>query len=205
MTKVSGAFVAAGILWLAGMLSINAALAQSQGTGASNGDDAQTISLMPPQPAAGAPSGSDLTGSDNAGDEADLHAGYYYPKPETFEHYTSSAPTMPDSDKVRRQAFVIGLTKQLLGGQYAPYYAIFAKGGQSDKLIIVGLVDGQLNTVYRARALLATLTSVARATSFFQQTTHPEEATFFDLLKLLGFRRVTLTDGKVFAHQITID
>lgn len=203
MTKVAGAVVAAAALWAAAMLPTDAAWAQSQGSGASSGDDAQTISLMPPQP--GGPAGSDLTGNEGSGDEADLHAGYYYPKPETYEHYTSSAPTMPDSDKIRRQAFVIGLTKQLLGGQYAPYYAIFAKGGQSDKLIIVGLVDGQLNTVYRARALLATLTSVARATSFFQQTTHPEEATFFDLLKLLGFRRVTLTDGKAFAHQITID
>ncbi len=67
------------------------------------------------------------------------------------------------------------------------------------------MADGQLDTVYRARALLANLTSMARATNFFQQTTHPEEATFFDLMKLLGFRRLTITDGKVFAHQILID
>lgn len=171
--------------------------AQSQGT--------ETISLTPPQPSAGNSAGTDLTGDATAGDEADQHAGYYYPKPKTFERYTSSAPTLPDSDKVRREGFVIGLTKQLLGGQYAPYYAIFAKGNQADKLIIVGLVDGQLDTIYRARALLATLTSVARATNFFQQSTHPEEATFFDLMKLLGFRRITLTDGKSFAHQISID
>ncbi len=39
--------------------------------------------------------------------------------------------------------------------KYAPGFAIFAKGDQSEKLIIVGMIDGQLNTVYRARALLA--------------------------------------------------
>lgn len=161
----------------------------------------QTISLTPPLLDNGSAANSDS----DEGDEGDQHAGYYYPKPQSLEHYVSSAPTLPDSDKVRRQAFVIGLTKQLLGGQYAPAYAIFAKGSQSDKLIIVGLSDGQLDTVYRARALLATLTSVARATNFFQQTTHPEEATFFDLMKLLGFRRVTLTDGKAFAHQIVVE
>jgi hypothetical protein len=172
-----------------------AATAQSSG-------DTQSISLTPPAPIDDA---VPMTDDSSSGDEGDLHAGYYYPKPESIEHYTSSAPTLADSDKVRRQAFVIGLTKQLLGGQYAPAYAIFAKGNQSDKLIIVGLSDGQLDTVYRARALLATLTSVARATNFFQQTTHPEEATFFDLMKLLGFRRITLTDGKVFTHQIVID
>jgi len=162
----------------------------------------QTISLTPPLTDN---NNSASNGDSEEGDEGDEHAGYYYPKPQTLEHYVSSAPTLPDSDKVRRQAFVIGLTKQLLGGQYAPAYAIFAKGTQSDKLIIVGLSDGQLDTVYRARALLATLTSVARATNFFQQTTHPEQATFFDLMKLLGFRRVTLTDGKVFAHQIVVE
>ncbi|MCE7897559.1 MAG: hypothetical protein DYH19_12425, partial [Gammaproteobacteria bacterium PRO8] len=90
-------------------------------------------------------------------------------------------------------------------GQYAPPYAVFAKGNDSEKLIIVGLRDGELNTIYRARALLATFTAVARATSFFQQNTQPDEATFLDLLKLLGFRQVTISDGHDFAHQIIID
>lgn len=138
-------------------------------------------------------------------DEADNHEGYYYPKPDSFEHYPAQIYTLPDSDRVRRQAFVIGITKQLVSGQYAPSYAIFAKGNGSTKLIIVALADGQLNTIYRARALLATLTSVARSTPFFQQNTEPDEATFLDLLKLLGFKQVTVSDGRAFAHQIIID
>ena len=97
-------------------------------------------------------------------DEGDHHEGYYYPKPGRLEHYPARVNTLPESDRVRRQAFVIGLTKQLVGGQYAPSYAVFAKGDVSDKLIIVALGDGQLNTIYRARALLATFTSVARST-----------------------------------------
>jgi len=138
-------------------------------------------------------------------DEGDHHEGYYYPKPGSFEHYPARVYTLPESDRVRRQAFIIGLTKQQVGGQYAPSYAIFAKGNASDKLIIVALGEGQLNTIYRARALLATFTSVARSTSFFQQNTQPDEATFLDLLKLLGFKRVTVSDGRDFAHQIIID
>jgi hypothetical protein len=138
-------------------------------------------------------------------DEGDHHEGYYYPKPGSFEHYPARVYSLPESDRVRRQAFIIGLTKQLIGGQYAPSYAIFAKGDVSDKLIIVALGDGHLNTIYRARALLATFTSVARSTSFFQQNTQPDESTFLDLLKLLGFKRVTVSDGRAFAHQIIID
>lgn len=138
-------------------------------------------------------------------DEGDHHEGYYYPKPGSIEHYPARVYALPESDRVRRQAFVIGLTKQLVTGQYAPSYAIFAKGDASDKLIVVALSDGQLNTIYRARALLATFTSVARATSFFQQHTQPDEATFLDLLKLLGFKQITISDGRDFAHQIVID
>jgi hypothetical protein len=138
-------------------------------------------------------------------DEGDHHEGYYYPKPSSIEHYPARVYTLQESNRVRRQAFVIGLTKQLVTGQYAPSYAIFTKGNASDKLIVVALADGHLNTIYRARALLATFTSVARATSFFQQHTQPDESTFLDLLKLLGFKQVTISDGRDFAHQIVID
>ena len=138
-------------------------------------------------------------------DEGDQHEGYYYPKPKSVEHYPARVYTLPESDRVRRQAFVIGLTKQLVTGQYAPSYAIFCKGDASQKLIIVALDDGHLNTIYRARALLATFTSVARTTQFFQEHTQPDEATFLDLLKLLGFTQVTISDGRDFAHQIIID
>jgi hypothetical protein len=133
------------------------------------------------------------------------HEGYYYPKPQTLEHVVSDAVTLPESDKVRRQAFVIGMTKQLLDGKYAPGFAVFAKGSQSEKLIIVGMVDGQLDTVYRARALLAELTAVARSTPFFQQNVVAEDSTFFDFMKLLGFRQITITDGHKFAHQVIVD
>lgn len=138
-------------------------------------------------------------------EEGDHHEGYYYPKPQTQEHYPSRVVTLADSDEIRRQGFVIGMARQQLAAQYAPDYAIFTKGDHSQKLIVVGLRDGSLNTLYRARALFATLTLVARSTPFFQKNTQPEEATFFDLLKLLGFTQVTVTDGRDFAHQIIID
>jgi hypothetical protein len=158
------------------------------------------VSLTPPA------SGQDTVSfSKDAAEEQSGHEGYYYPKPQTLEHFVSSTITLPESDKVRRQSFVIGMTKQLLDGKYAPGFAVFAKGNQSEKLIIVGMIDGQLNTVYRARALLAELTAVARSTPFFQQNTQPEEATFFDFMKLLGFRQITITDGREFAHQVVID
>jgi hypothetical protein len=165
-----------------------------------------TLGILSPTAIATALAQDNVSFSQNPpGDEQSLHEGYYYPKPQTLEHYVSRTITLPESDKTRRQAFIIGMTKQLLDGKYAPGFAIFAKGDQSEKLIIVGMIDGQLNTIYRARALLAQLTAVARATPFFQQNTQPEESTFFDFMKLLGFRQITITDGRAFAHQVIVD
>ena len=134
----------------------------------------------------------------------DRHEGYYYPKPQTVETYTARVATLPDSDRTRRIGFVTGLTQQLLAARYAPSYAVFAKGEEAEKLIIVGLVAGQLDTLYRARALFASLTAVARVTPFFRENTLPEYATFFDLLKLLGFTQLTVTDGVSITHQVLI-
>ena len=46
------------------------------------------------------------------------------------------------------------------------------------------------------RALLANMTTMSRLSPFFQERTVAEDATFFDLLKLLGFRELTITDGE---------
>ena len=87
---------------------------------------------------------------------------------------------------------------------YRVPYAVFAKGEKADKMIIVGMQQGELNTVYRMRALLANMTTMSRLSPFFQERTVAEDATFFDLLKLLGFRELTVTDGEKVTHQVTI-
>jgi hypothetical protein len=135
----------------------------------------------------------------------DAQLGYYYPKPQTVEHYRARVATLPDSDRNRRLGFVTGLAKANDTKPYAPTYMIFAKGDDSDKLIIVGTTDGELNTLYRSRALLANLTASARLTEFFQRNATAEYATFLDFMKLLGFKELTVTDGVAFAHQIKIE
>ncbi|MEX0807201.1 MAG: molybdopterin-guanine dinucleotide biosynthesis protein A [Dongiaceae bacterium] len=135
----------------------------------------------------------------------DRHAEYYYPTPQTSETYTARVVTLADSDRVRRLGFVTGLTQQLLTMPYPPDYAVYAKGAESEKMIIVALEDDRYNTLYRMRALLAMLTAQSRLSKFFQENTLAEHATFFDLLKMLGFEQLTISDGDEFAHQITIE
>ena len=140
-----------------------------------------------------------------AGGAADRHAGYYYPIPATTEVYTARAATLPEVNRKRRILFVTELTNQMLSGRYPPQFAIFAKGEHAQKIIIPGLYDGGYNTMYRMRGLLAMLTAQARTTPIFREYEVEEVFTFFDLLKLLGFERLTVTDGDRFAHRIDIE
>jgi hypothetical protein len=135
---------------------------------------------------------------------SDRHAGYYYPTPATTEIYNARSLTLPDASREARLGFVIGMTQKMLGQAYPPQFAIFAKGDQGEKLIIIGLRDGYLNTLYRARAILAMLTSVARSTQFLTELGVAEFFTFLDLAKLMGFSQITISDGDSFAHQIII-
>jgi len=143
-----------------------------------------------------------VTGVAAAGDR---HAGYYYPTPQSREVFTARAKTLPGSDRRRRIAFVTGLTGRMLKNPYPPGIAIFAKGEDAEKLIIVSVRAGVYDTLYRMRGLLATLTAVARTTKLFRDAAVEDYFTFLDLCRMLGFRLLTVSDGKDFAHQIVIE
>ena len=104
-----------------------------------------------------------------------------------------------------RIGFVTGMTAQQLSASYPPPLAIFAKGEQAQKLLIVSLSDNGFHTLFQARALLAQLTSVARASDLFRDMGVEDFFTFFDLAKLLGFELITISDGDTFAHQVLIE
>jgi len=151
---------------------------------------AQTKTVAKPAPASAA---------------ADEHyVGYYYPKVTSTETYTSEMDTLKGVDRQQRIQFVTVVAQGTLQSAYRVPYAVFAKGERGDHLIVVGLQAGDLNTIYRIRALLANMTTMSRTSPFFQEHTVAEDATFFDLLKILGFSDVTVTDGDKIAHQVTI-
>ena len=133
---------------------------------------------------------------------ADRHAGIYYPEPQTREEYEARSTTLPDADRRKRIEFVNGLTAKMLAAPYPPQFVVFAKGSDAQKLIIVSLYDNAFNTIFRARALLAQLTAVARQTPYFKTTKVDDYYTFFDLLVLLGFTQLTISDGETFAYQV---
>lgn len=134
----------------------------------------------------------------------DRHAGYYYPEPGSSEVYEARALTVPEANRKGRIAFVTGITNEQNKAPYPPTAAIFAKGSEAEKLIIVALDDGRIDTIYRARAIFAQMTAVARLLPIFAQLGVEDYFTFFDLAKMLGFEQITISNGRDFAHQITI-
>ncbi len=134
----------------------------------------------------------------------DSHAEYYYPIPVSSEVYASPSSPLPNTTKRTRIGFTVGLNARQRKRAYPPQYHIFAKGKWAQKLIIVASGDGRYNTLYRLRALMAGLSADARTSPLFQQTKAPENLNFLDLARMVGFSKITLSDGDKFAHRIDI-
>ena len=134
----------------------------------------------------------------------DRHAGYYYPEPQVREIFRSSVDTAPKATALSRAAFAVGIAIEQKKQDFAPPWHLFVKGAEKQKMIIVATHSGRYDTIFRLRALLASLTSEARSTPIFRQASHPEELTFLDFCKRLGFERVTVSDGDKVALQIDL-
>ncbi len=133
------------------------------------------------------------------------HAGYYYPAPQTEETYVARARTLQEASRTLRLGFITGFTKGQLESPTPIWFVIYAKGSDSEKMIITALEEGKIDTLYRARGLLAALTAMARQLPVFQEHGLQDWFTFFDLAKMLGFQQITVTDGKSYAHRVNIE
>ena len=133
------------------------------------------------------------------------HYGYYYPVPKSEETYTARARVMPGSDRDRRVGFVVAFTKELVQDPSPLRFTLFAKGTKAEKLIIVALDDDIFASLFRARAVLATLTAQVRASPLFAELGVQNLFTFYDLAKLLGFKQITVSDGREWSHRINLE
>ena len=135
----------------------------------------------------------------------DRHAGYYYPPITSRETYVARTQVLADSDSHRRIGLVVGLAEtadQRIAGMDI---ASFAKGAEAEKLIMVALNRTSLASIYQARAYLAYLTATARASRIFSELDAETSYSFLDLLRLMGFERLTVSDGLSYTHQIDIE
>jgi hypothetical protein len=133
----------------------------------------------------------------------DTNEGYYYPKVTSQEAYNRVLVTSPKADKDVRIGFATSITKAQLAAPESPRFVIFAKGTDAEKLIIIALDDEIFRTLYRARALLAQLTSNLRGNNFLGKQGLKDEGTFYDLLQLMQFKTLVISNGDTWAHKVT--
>ncbi|MEM0943460.1 MAG: hypothetical protein AAGI70_05880 [Pseudomonadota bacterium] len=135
----------------------------------------------------------------------DRREGYYYPTVGSEEEFARDLTDQaPPSNRSVRVGFITQITKAQLAAPEAPQFSIFAKGSAAEHMVIVALDDEIFRTLFRARAVLAQLTSNARGTDFFINNGIAAHATWFDLAKLLGFEDIVISDGHSWSHRIVL-
>ena len=132
----------------------------------------------------------------------DRYVGYYYPDITSEEVFDRVVRSPGIATKAVRVDFLTQLTKAQLAAPEAPQYAFFAKGTDSSELIIIGLDDQTFKTLFRARAVMAQMTANVRSSPIFAGESLQFVATFYDLLQILEFDSLVLSDGETWAHKV---
>lgn len=131
--------------------------------------------------------------------------GYYYPEVTSSEAFERELMRAEEpADRALRQLFLTQLRKSLTTAEDQRRFEIFAKGKDATNLIIIALDDEVFRTLFRARAVLAGLTTDARSMEVFRNSPAAERATWFDLLKLLGFEDIVISDGATWSHLVAL-
>jgi len=134
---------------------------------------------------------------------SERYEGYYYPEITSTEEFTRVIRDGMQPNKTVRVDFVTGITQAQLAAPESPRFVIFAKGSDARHLNIIALDDELFSTIFRARALLAQLTSNMRNNDFFRDQQLEHVATFFDFLQMMQFDTLVISDGETWSHQVT--
>ncbi|NRB04371.1 MAG: hypothetical protein HRU30_14035 [Rhodobacteraceae bacterium] len=135
----------------------------------------------------------------------DRHEGYYYPPITSEEVFERAIRDLGNPTKQVRIDFIQTLTQAQLADPAPPQFMFFAKGEAAKDLIVIGLNDDVFETLYRARAVMAQMTVSVREGPFFVDQNLQFLATFYDLLQILEFDTLVISDGKSWSHKVTFD
>jgi hypothetical protein len=129
---------------------------------------------------------------------------YYYPPVNSEEVFARDLALAPIPRRAVRVGLITRITRTQLAAPESPRFVIFAKGDEAKHMIIIALDDQVFKTVYRARAVLAQLTTNVRNADFFTGNIE-DYATWFDLAKLLGFDDLVISDGATWSHRVIFE
>jgi hypothetical protein len=133
---------------------------------------------------------------------------YYYPPVTSEELFSRKIIENQQPNQQPGRAVRVGLMTQITKSQLAapdsPRFVVFAKGNMAQNMIIIALDDDVFKTLYRARAVMAQLTSSVRGAEFFANNIQ-DYATWFDLANMLGFEDLVISDGETWSHRVVFE
>lgn len=132
----------------------------------------------------------------------DKYVGYYVADVASEESFDRVIRDAGQSSKAVRVDFVNQVTIAQLKEPESPRFVFFAKGNDASTLILTALDDEVFSTLYRARAIMAQMTVSVRQSGFFKQEQLEYVATFYDLLQLMQFDELLITDGETWTHRV---
>ncbi|MEM9198579.1 MAG: hypothetical protein AAGD12_12110 [Pseudomonadota bacterium] len=132
----------------------------------------------------------------------DRHVGYYFPEITSSEVFDRALGPRQATREARIE-LALSITRAQLDAPDNPRFSMFTKGAAAEKLIIVALDDEVFATLFRARAQMAQLTANIRDTDFFRNAGLAADITFYDLLYMMNFDTLTLSDGATWTHRVT--
>ena len=134
----------------------------------------------------------------------DRAINYYYPASNNIETYKGRMRVNIDTSRPLRENIINLISKEFLNKLYPGKVVIFSKDKRVEKIIIVSLVEGYLDTTYRARAFLEAMAPVVRRSPLLKDIKRELNANLFDLLKISGFKKIIVSDGKKFSYQVSL-
>lgn len=145
-------------------------------------------------------------GAATASDPVGIPAGYLYPAPNGSEVVSSIVADTLETPPFEVRVQLVTRLTQLLGARPYPPLALPATEGD-DQTTLVFLDSGGLDvsTPYEARAMVAQMSAAVRNNPLFEQYGVENYARIFDLLKIVGFERVVITNGDDFAYMFIIE
>ena len=138
-----------------------------------------------------------------AAQASDRYVQYYYPAISSEEVFDRIIIDVPPANKEVRVRFISAMTRSQLDAPETPRFVAFVKGAESDTLIMTALDDEIFKTLYRARAQMAQLTANMRGTEFFRNMNLDVVGTFYDMLQIMQFNELIITDGETWSHKVT--
>lgn len=129
---------------------------------------------------------------------------YYYPPVTSEELFSRKIIDNEQPGRAVRVGLMTQITQSQLAAPDSPRFVVFAKGSKAQNMIIVALDDDVFKTLYRARAVMAQLTSSVRGADFFANNIQ-DYATWFDLANMLGFEDLVISDGETWSHRVIFE